>query len=201
MVKKIYMEGGGNSKSSKRAIRKHVSSFIHRAGVPEGSFQVIPSGSRSRTYKRFVDQHQKNEGTRALLLVDAEKPVTSRSPWRHLKNSDGWNIPVGVADEQCHLMVQVMESWFMADKEALVRYYGQKFTVKTLPKKLSIEHIPKKTVIAQLKRATCNTQKGMYNEHKKGKHGFEILARLNPEKVRQGSPYADRFFKTLLEQS
>ena len=201
MVKKIYMEGGSKGNSSKRAIRQHVSKFIQKAGVSENTFQVIPCGDRSRTYRQFVNQHKQNEDAMVLLLVDAEEPVTTKRPWRHLKNrkSDGWDIPVGATDEQCHLMVQVMESWFMADKEGLEQYYGQGFAVKVLPKNPRIEQIPKETVYSKLNKATVNTQKGDYESHK-GKHGFEILARLNPEKVRQSSPYADRFFKALLEQ-
>lgn len=196
MVKKIYMEGG--SRRSFSNIRKHTSNFITKAGIPESIFQVIPCGSRSNTYKQFVNQNPENKDEIILLLVDAEEPVTVKNPWQHLKDRDGWEKPVDATNEQCHLMVQLMESWFMADQETLKSYYGQNFRTKSLPQNPAIEEIPKRDIEQKLKHATRNTSKRTYD---KGKHSFEILARLDPEKVRRASPYADRFFKALLEQS
>lgn len=200
MVKKIYMEGGGNSRSFSD-IRKHISNFIAKAGVPENTFRVVPCGSRSTTYKLFVNQIKKEqEENTVLLLVDAEGPVPAQtqSPWQHLKNRDGWDKPADATDEQCHLMVQFMESWFMADREALQAYYGQHFQAQSLPPNPAIEEIPKRDIEQKLKHATRHTSKGAYN---KGTHSFEILSRLDSEKVRQASPYADRFFRTLLDPS
>ena len=197
MVKKIYMEGG-NSRSF-NDIRRHTSNFIAEAGVPENTFQVVPCGSRSTTYKMFVRELKKErEENTVLLLVDSEGPVIDQSPWQHLKNRDGWDKPVGAVDKQCHLMVQFMESWFMADQETLKSYYGQHFQGRSLPQNPFIEKIPKGDIKQKLKHASRNTSKGAYN---KGKHSFEILARLDPEKVRRASPYADRFFKALQDQS
>ena len=45
-----------------------------------------------------------------MLLVDAERPVASSGPWGHLNAPpDSWVRPAGATDDQCHLMVQVME--------------------------------------------------------------------------------------------
>ena len=92
-------------------------------------------------------------------------------------------------------MVQAMESWFLADKEALTAYYGQGFRRQSLPANPNIEQIPKNDVLDGLQRATQGVSKGPYH---KGKHGFEILARLDPMKVRGASPYADRLIRTLV---
>lgn len=197
MVNKIYMEGGSKQKSDKE-IRRLVGLFIEKTGAHHESFKVATCGSRSRAHREFVKHHQRNDRARALLLVDAEGPVTANSAWEHLEKLEDWNKPADVKDEQYHLMVQLMESWFMADQETLQSYYGKKFRTKSLPQNPAIEEIPKRDIEQKLKHATRNTSKGAYN---KGKHSFEILARLDPEKVRRASPYADRFFKALLEQS
>ena len=129
-----------------------------------------------------------------MLLVDAEQPVTAQGPWQHLKQRDNWDRPDGATDDQCHLMVQVMESWFLADADALESFYGSGFRKQALPRNPNVEQVPKEDALRGLDRAARGTQKGGYS---KGKHGFQILDRLDPDKVRAASPYAKRFLVTL----
>lgn len=126
-----------------------------------------------------------------VLLVDAEAPVTL-GPWKHLEQRDGWNP--AAADEQCHLMVHCTESWLIADPEALAEFYGQGFLLNALPKTPDVEAVPKQRVAAALERATKETQKGRYH---KIRHGPDLLARLNPARVRQRAQHCDRLFVTL----
>ena len=91
-------------------------------------------------------------------------------------------------------MVQVMESWFLADTGTLKMFYGQGFRKRSLPANPNIENIPKNDVDNGLAGATRGTVKGGYN---KGAHGFKILANLDPERVRKASRYADRFIAAL----
>ena len=127
-----------------------------------------------------------------MLRVDAEEPVTAVGPWEHLKGRDNWDRPAGTTDQQCHLMVQVMESWFLADKAALVSYYGQGFRRHALPQNPNIEDVSTPDVNNSLDQATRDTQKGRYN---KGRHSFEILENIDPAKVMAASPYAKRFIE------
>lgn len=154
--------------------------------------RFVPCGNRQTAYKDFRKAVQSGES--ALLLVDAEEPVKVPGPWQHLKGSDNWNRPQAATDDQCHLMVQVMESWFLADPDALESYYGQAFRKAALPKNPKVENVAKQDVESGLTQATRSTRKGKYS---KGKHSFEILAELDPGKVREKSPYAERFFSTL----
>ena len=85
-----------------------------------------------------------------------------------------------------------MESWFLADRAALEKYYGQGFRQ---PGKQNIEEIPKGDVIDGLKAAARETKKEIYH---KTQHGFEILERIDPSKVRTASKFADLFFIELL---
>ena len=54
-------------------------------------------------------------------------------------------------DEQCHLMVQVMDvEWFLADRDALESYYGQGFleAVRFLKLNPNVEQVSKQDVIS-----------------------------------------------------
>jgi hypothetical protein len=93
-------------------------------------------------------------------------------------------------------MVQSMEAWFIADKEAVTGYYGRGLRVNSLPRRQDIENIPKDDLVPALERASGNTKKGRYH---KMRHGYEILALISPAKVRQSSPHAYRFFQVLEE--
>lgn len=88
-----------------------------------------------------------------------------------------------------------MESWFLADRSALEKYYGQGFKQKSLPGNPNIEEIPKGDVIDGLKTAARETKKETYH---KTQHGFEILEKIDPSKVRTASKFADLFFIELL---
>ena len=87
-----------------------------------------------------------------------------------------------------------MESWFLADPDAVESYYGQGFRRQDLPRNPNVEQVPRQDVLNGLDRAANNTRKRGYS---KGKHGFEILARLDPAKVRGASAYAERFVRAL----
>lgn len=92
-------------------------------------------------------------------------------------------------------MVQCMEAWFLADKETLAAYFGNEFNQSTLPGNTSVEYISKKDVLDDLKNSTraCN-QKGKYN---KGEHSFMILEKIDPEKVFNSSPHAERLIQAM----
>lgn len=183
----VFVEGGAQGRPA-RQLRIAFGSFIAKAGVERQRFQVIACGSRGDAYNKFNGEVSK--GLPAILLVDAESSVTAPGPWQHLRASDGWVRPRGATDDQCHLMVQVMESWFLADADAVESYYGRGFRRQALPQNPNVEQVPTQDVLRGLGGATRRTPKGRYS---KGKHAFELLERIDPAKVRAASPYADRF--------
>jgi hypothetical protein len=193
---KVYVEGGGNSKALKSDCRKGFSKFVEKAGMSGRMPGIVACGSRNDTFDDFKTAIA--SGQSALLLVDAEELVKAPGAWQHLEDRDKWIRPVGATDDQCHLMVQVMESWFLADTDALKSFYGQKFQELALPQNPKIEDVPKLDVQRGLEQATRATTKGRYH---KGKPSFEILAELDPAKVRCKSPYADRFLCELERRS
>lgn len=199
MVKiKLYVEGGGSSKALKGACRRGFRIFIEKSGLIGTMPQIVASGSRRNAYEDF-ETRRRNAAKKdeiALLLVDAEAPVKKAEPWEHLKDRDGWDRPEGATDDQCHLMVQAMESWFLADRKSLAEYYGQGFQESALPSNPQIEQIAKNDAVNGLIRASRSTTKGRYN---KGFHSFEILAKINPEKVTDASRHARQFVETLFK--
>ena len=123
--------------------------------------------------------------------------VAGVGPWDHLQKrpEDQWPRPEEASDGQCHLMVQCMESWFLADNAALEAYFGQGFNDKALPKREDIEAISKADVLSGLRNASRQTAtKGRYD---KGSHSFAILALLDPQLVRRASSHADRLLTVL----
>ena len=93
-------------------------------------------------------------------------------------------------------MVQVMESWFFADRDAVADFYGQGFQSGSLPRNPAIEEISKDDVSKGLNNATRRTTKGAYH---KGKHSFELIGVIDPHKVAEASPYAKRLLDSLRE--
>ena len=159
--------------------------------------RVVACGGRHRAYEGFRNSHE-NSGPDGfpILLVDSEAPVMSK-PWDHvrLREGDGWERPAGASDDQIHFMVQGMEAWFHADKAELQRYYGQGFRPGALSPRLDIDNIPKSDLFAGLQGATRDCQKGEYS---KGEDSFQLLARIDPLKVRTSSPaHAERLLSVL----
>ena len=126
----------------------------------------------------------------------SESPVSdSHSAWSHLRGRDQWPQPEGATDENAHLMVQCMEAWFLADRDTLSQFFGIGFNENALPPRSDVESVPKDDLLRGIENATRRcTPKGRYE---KGRHSFQILERLDPEKVAASSPYAKRLIDTL----
>ena len=193
MSVKLYVEGGGDSKVLKSQCRQGFRRFIEKAGLAGKMPGIVACGSRRNAYESFQTAHASQPEV-AMLLVDAEDPVRASGPWQHLKARDGWDRPASASDDQCHLMVQVMESWFLADPEALGSFYGQGFRPQSLPQNPKIEQVSKQDVLGRLDGATRDTTKGRYD---KGRDSYEILANIDPSKVTNASPYARRLIGEL----
>lgn len=191
---RVYVEGGGDSGSTKAACREGFRNLFEKLGNLGQNPTIIASGGRRKAFQNFCDALERSTDEVILLLVDAERAVTT-SVWDHLTaKPDQWRKPQDAANEQAHLMVQSMEAWLIVDKEALAKYYGQGFRLNSLPQNVQIEEIPRDELVPALERASGTTKKGKYH---KTRHGFAILGLINPNKVRQRSPHADRFFRRL----
>lgn len=189
----VFVEGSGDSPAQHAKFRKNFQALLTKAGLAGKKPKVAVCGGRSFAYKDFKNYKQGY----GLLLVDSESPVTAISPWDHLKNREGdkWEKPATATDEQCHLMVQCMEAWFIADKDTLKTYYGNSFKEDKLPQHANIADASKASILDGMKNATKNcSPKGSYS---KGTHSFEILGLIDPSKAREKCVWAERFFSAL----
>ena len=196
---RIYVEGGGDHADGKARLREGFSGFLRElvdlARRRRIRWSIIACGSRNDAFDDFQLALQTHPNAFNVLLVDSEAPVqTGTGPWQHLLVRDRWQCPDGVEDEQCHLMVQTMEAWLVADRAALARFYRQGFNAGLLPRNQQVEQIDKDTLANVLARATRQTTAGEYH---KIRHGAWLIGQLDPATVRAAAPFCERLFATL----
>lgn len=193
---RIYIEGGGDSRSARDELRRGFGTFFRSlrdlARSRRIGWRIALCGSRESAYGDFVTALQTHPNSFNVLLVDAEAPVTV-PPWKHLCRNDGWSGS-GTGDDHCHLMVQLSETWFIADIGTLSSFYGAQFNPNPIPGNARVETVPKDAVLEALKKATRSTQKGEYH---KIRHAALLLEKIDVAVVRRKAPHCDRLFNIL----
>lgn len=206
MVKeiRIYIEGDTKNKGKNTDItlRQGFNIFfrqlIDEAKSRNITLRPITYGSKFETFKKFLDGVREYPDSFVLFLLDSDASLEDGETPRAFLQRQNPNWHLNHAEEdQCHLMVHMMESWFFADKDRLAEFYGQNFNRNALARNNNVEKIPKANVESGLENATKNTQKGIYH---KTRHGAKILEIINPQKVRDAAPHCERLFKTILEK-
>ena len=186
----IYIEGGGNRNESLESLfRRSWKKFFESAGLRGRMPRVVRGGPRDQTFHRFATAIVNPDPEQIpLLLVDSEGPVQAgHSVWEHLQARDrNWNPPSGAGEDQAFLMVQLMETWFLADRIALKEYFGQQFRENMFKQWPRLEDVPKATVLDSLKKATTNCS----SPYTKGKVSFELLEKIDPAHVEDACPHA-----------
>ena len=184
----LYIEGGGDNRRLGAQFREGWTSFFRSAGLQGYMPRVVRGGSRTRTFDRFSKEvAERSPGTVHLLLVDSECQVSGDgSVWPHLEEQDVWRKPANAAENDAFLMVQAMETWLLADREALRSYFGPRLRERAFEDWKELEHVPKATVLQALRRATG----GCPRPYSKGKVSFEVLARIDPALVEAACPHA-----------
>jgi hypothetical protein len=204
MIVSIFIEGGGDkNRVLADGLRWAFGNFLKNTGLAGAMPKVIPCGARYQVYRKYC--HAIENNIPAMMLIDSESPVDLKystgdihdwKPWEHIlnrKSSDGiqydkWII-VG-SDTDCHLMVQMTESWFFADKENLVKLGFKDGYIKDY---CDVEKICKDDLIGMLERLSKNS-------YSKGRDSYRILSSTDPQKVIESSKWAARFIKLLHEK-
>ena len=195
----IYVEGGGVGDPSLTNCRKGFGKFFERLLPGKDRVKVVACGGRSEAFRNFKMAHERvKPGDYVILLVDSEEPVEPHvSPWDYLrkgKETNGRSLRP-LTDDQVHLMVQCMEAWFMADREAVVEHFDKGLKTDDLPSPVNgdIERISKANITAALEKAARKVGKARGTE-KQGYHkvqdGFPLLEVIDPEKVCRASQHA-----------
>jgi hypothetical protein len=193
---KLYVEGAGPTDLERKQCREAFSQFLTAAGLAGRMPRVVACGARNDALRDFVTaMATRRPDERPLLLVDSEAPVVAgENAWQHLKRRDGWEQPAGTSDQQVFLMVQVMETWLVADRETLRREFGPDFIERHLASWPDLEAVPKSTILNALERATARCGAKAYA---KGKRSFVLLGKLNPSNVENACPHARAFLTAL----
>jgi len=201
---RLYVEGGGGragrskgGRDGRAQLRRGLNEFLagikRTARARQLKWNVVCCDPRDDACRRFVEAARAGSKEIVLLLVDSEDEV-KQGPRRHLMARDGWTRLRGLEEAGIHLMVRAMETWLVADLEALRSYYGRQFNDKALAGRQDLEQVPKRRIETALVRATRATQKGEYH---KIRHASDLLALVDPEKVQARCPHCKRFFDTL----
>ena len=183
---RIYFEG---STKLREGFNKLIKPVIDQARQNRVRFNLIAGGSKEETIKDFKRASISHKDASIIMLIDSDRAYDSG-----LLMNVRSQVGVNVQDEQIHFMVQVMESWFLADRDALKQYYGQNFQESRLPQNSDLERISKSDVIAGLEDATRDTSKGKYH---KTKHAPQLLSKLNADNVCSAAPSCKRLFDSL----
>ena len=198
MTVTLYIEGGGDNRRLGAQFREGWASFFAAAGLRCRMPRVVRGGSRQQTFDRFTTAVENPaRETLPLLLVDSEAPVEAhRSIWEHLYYRDGWCKPRSAGDDDAFLMVQIMETWFLADRHALRTYFGSQFAERALTSWAKLEAVPKAVVLDTLQKATVHCSR----PYSKGKVSFSLLAQVDPARVEAACPHANVFLDRLRER-
>jgi hypothetical protein len=156
-------------------------------------FQLIAGGSGSTACLDFGLALETHPDAWNILLKDSEGPYAGVSS-ESLCREYGWDRS---HRGSIFWMVEMMESWFHADKDAVEEFYGRGFKKSSLKANSKVEEISKNDLKKGLKAATKNTQKGDYFDNKTS-HGPMLLSAISPVKVQKAAPNCRRLFATVL---
>jgi len=193
---KLYIEGGGDSALQDTLFREGWQTFFQKAGLGGRMPKTFRGSSRNDTFDAYKTAVRvKKSDELPIMLVDSENLVsTGRNEWAHLKECDGWEQPLNSSDDDVFMMVCCMETWFLADLEALKKFFHDCWRDNALPQWPNLEAIPKETIFEKLALATADCGRKAYS---KGKRSFEILKVIDPKIIEAKCPGAKRLLERL----
>ena len=118
-------------------------------------------------------------------------PITDKMQTRAARAN-----PLGDGAEQVLLMTTCMETWIVADREALKKHFGDKLQLNALPATQDLEAGQRKDILDKLVHATRNCK----TPYAKGSRSFEVLSLVNPAALKTLLPSFARAVR-ILEQT
>ncbi len=156
--------------------------------------------------KCYEDGLRQRKNERPLVLVDSDHPIQESTPnWAFLESLRDPNTPekyqwtrrpADARDDDLHFMVCCMESWLLADPDAIATHYGHRYRVSSLPNPM--HRNPESVGTDESMRAIKQGATGYPNaDYDKLKDGPAILERIDPKLLENRCPHARRFMEAL----
>jgi hypothetical protein len=165
-----------------RPFRRFLGEIAEAARSKRWDFNLI--ATEGTPIQDFRDALKTHPNAWNVLLLDWEDEDEAAIRDRALEGCD---------QDAVFWMVQIMESWFLADVEALRAVFKRNLDENALKPNPNVEEIPKKDVLDCLKNATG----GRYHE-RKVEYGVKLLAAMDPNKVRKAASHCERMFRLIL---
>jgi hypothetical protein len=181
---RIYYEGAAELREGFRSFFREIETA--NEGHPP---KCIAGRGREQAIADFRKAIAKHSEALNCLLIDSDTADTG-----HLFETicQPQRVPEAFKD-RVFWMVECMESWFLADIQAVGQYY-QADLAEALRGNPRVEEIPKRDVLRRLKAAT----NGRYHKTQDAPH---LLKRIRPDRVRQAAPHCRRLFDRFLSNS
>jgi hypothetical protein len=170
---RIYFEGDDRLRPG---FRQFLSEIAEVARAKRCHFDLIAADGTP--VEDFRDALKTRSDAWNVLLLDSEGGQEFQHRKRSLEGCD---------QDSVFWMVQIMESWFLADLDALKTLFRGSLTEGNP----NVEEIPKADVRERLNKAANG-------EYHKVKHGARLLGLIDPAKVRKAAPNCDRMFRLIL---
>ncbi len=173
---RVYFEGDDRLRPG---FRQFLSEIAEAARSKRCYFDLI--ATEATPVQDFQTALKSHPNAWNVLLLDSEDPPEFQVRKKSLEDCDRDSV---------FWMVQIMESWFLADIDALKAVFkdSSEAAVRGNP---NVEEIPKADVLKRLNRAANG-------EYQKVKHGMKLLELIDPSKVRKAAPHCDRMFNQIL---
>ena len=211
---RLYIEGGGRADpdpgqmnreamvdANAEAFRRGWQIFFNKAGADGQMLEIAVGGGQQEVFALFNDQLNRYTGQaetepQPLLLVDSEEPIANgNTVWDHLqtRNQHRFQKPTGADDHSAFMMVQAMETWFIADPPALQRFFGSSLDTSAFENLPALETILKEAALNTLQQATLRCGR----HYSKGRRSYGLLAEIDPQTVAAACPHADQLLTYL----
>jgi len=178
---RIYFEG---DVGLRQGFRRFLDGIYQAVGTRRCRVELV--ATNGTPVQDFYDGLKANPHAWNVLLLDSDGPANCP----HDELCRGKKIDPSHSGS-VFWMVQIMESWFLADLGALRTYFGDRFPETAARGNPKVEQIPKADAMSRIENAAG----GKYH---KVRDGGKLLALTDSEKVRKAAPNCDRMFSTIL---
>jgi len=174
---RVYYEG---DKALKPGFHKFLAEIVEAARSQRCKFQLVDAkGTPIQDFRDALETPRDGDVWNVLLL-DSEEPHEFQLRKERLEGCDHDSI---------FWMVEIMESWFFADLDAVNAFFKSSLKEGNP----NVERIPKADVLARLDKAAGG-------EYLKVRHGAKLLELIDPKKVRKAARNCERTFSVILEK-